>query len=71
MFEESHSQAEHDAYHSHGHSHDHQHDDSVTSVAFTVDGDMDLDKVAPQELPPPSGSPDLAATGPSTLILIP
>lgn len=37
----------HDAYHSHSHahSHDHKHDDDVTSVAFTIEEDLDIEMV--------------------------
>lgn len=31
--------------HDHHHHHDHKHDDAVHSVSFTLDGDLDLDKV--------------------------
>eukprot|EP00877_Chromochloris_zofingiensis_P010130 jgi/Chrzof1/5370/Cz16g00110.t1 len=31
--------------HDHNHHHHHHHDDKVTSVSFSVEGDMDLDKV--------------------------
>ena len=40
------AESSHDHGHAHSHSHhDHKHDDAVRSVSFTVDGEMDLDKV--------------------------